>query len=162
MDDAKDVVLSAHRDAASVVAQWSIERAKGTAGRVSVRAPKTLKDRGAAIMNPAGFWSRALESTDSQPREIELGIQMAAAKLKAGDLDFVLESGLGQVAWLSALALELRGDADSLPVDSAARGRLLALSLKCQGAAAKLVLSLGALVRLGTDNARNCTVVDEQ
>lgn len=150
MDDAQQAVLAAHRDAASIVAQWSIERAKNSGGSGG-HTPRTLKDRGAAIMNPAGFWARALESTDSRPREIEQGVRMAAAKLKAGDLDFVIESGLGQTAWLSALALELQGDADDLPVGSAARARLLALAMRAQGAAARLMLSLGALVRLGPE-----------
>jgi len=148
MEDAKQEVLAAHKDAAAVLAQWSIEPSK-RAGRADVGEPKVLKDRGAAIMNPAGFWARALESTDSRPREVELGLKMAAAKLKSRDLGFVMESGLGQVAWLSALALELRGDADELPVDSAGRARLLALTLKCQGAAARLMLSLGALAAMG-------------
>lgn len=151
MDDAKQVVLSAHRDAAAVLAQWKIERSKSVRREVDAN-PKTLRDRGAAIMNPAGFWSKALASTDSRPLEIEHGMRMAAAKLKAGDLDFVIESGLGQIAWLSALALELRGDADSLPVDSAARARLLALAMRAQGSSAKLMISLWALVRLGPDS----------
>ncbi|OIQ70483.1 hypothetical protein GALL_479050 [mine drainage metagenome] len=148
MQDAKQVVLSAHRDAAAILAQWGVERSKVARGG-GVRVPKTLKDRGAAIMNPAGFWARALEGSDSRPREIELGLKMAAAKLKAGDMAFVLESGLGQVAWLSALALELRGDADELPVDSAGRARLLALAMRAQGAAAKLMVSLGAMATMG-------------
>jgi hypothetical protein len=147
MESGKDEVIAANREAAAVVAQWLIDRSRQQRSSTGI-LPRRLRDRGMSITNPAGFWTVALQSTDSNPREIEQGLKLAAAKLQAGDIGFVIESGLGQVAWLSALALELRGDADELPVDSAARARLLALSLRAEGSAAKLMLSLGALLRL--------------
>lgn len=150
MDDLQNEVLSAHRDAAAAIAAIAIERSKRTGVR-SRSVPNVLLDRGAPVTNPAGFWADALEGTDSRPREVEASIKLAAAQLKLGNLDFVIESGLGQVGWLSAMALELKKDADDLPVGSAERARLIGLSLRCQGAAAKLMLSLGALVRLGPE-----------
>lgn len=146
--DVKNEVLAAHSEAASAISAFSIERAKRTGGGGSRNAPRMLKDRGAPVTNPAGFWAEALGSEESRPREVESAIKLASASLKLGNLDFVLESGLGQVGWLSAMALELKRDADDLPPESAGRARLIALSLRCQGAAAKLMLSLGALVRL--------------
>lgn len=147
-ENVEDKVRTAHGEIAAVVAQWRVERARESR-RGGLASPAKLLDRGAAITNPAGFWGEALASTDSSHAAIEHGVLMAAAKLRAGDLSFVLESGVGQVAWLSALTLELAEDANRQPIDSAARVRLLQLAMRAQGAAAKLMLSLGALASMG-------------
>lgn len=152
MDERKQEVMAAHGMVAKLMAQVVVERARG-APKGTRLEPRKLKDRGSAILSPSAFWGRALAATETELEDAALGIKMAAAKLKAGDLDFVIESGLGQVAWLSAVALELKGDADDQPVGSPARARLLALSMRAQGTAAKLMLSLGALVRVGPDGA---------
>lgn len=143
---AEQQVREAHQEVALVMTQWRTLKAKAS-GR-DITYPANLKDKGSAITNPAGFWATALKSTDSPKGTIESGILLAAAKLRGGDLGFVLESGVGQVAWLSSLALELKADADSQPVESSARERLLRLSLKAQGAAAKLMLSLGVAAQM--------------
>ena len=148
---AEQQVREAHQEVALVMAQWRTLKAK--ASKRDITYPANLKDKGSAITNPSGFWATALTSTDSPKGMIENGILLATAKLRGGDLEFVLESGIGQVAWLSSLALELKNDADSQPIESAARDRLLRLSLKAQGAAAKLILSLGGLARMTTGDA---------
>jgi hypothetical protein len=145
--NAEQKVIEAHQEVALVLSQWRIAQAKDN--NKGVARPAQLTDKGSAITNPSGYWATALTSTESSKAAIELGLLLAAAKLRAGDISFVVESGIGQIAWLSSLALELKEDADRQPVESAARARLLQLSLRAQGAAAKLMLSLGALAKMG-------------
>jgi len=145
-EEVEQNVRAAHQDLATVLAQWRVYGAKR--GAAGASHPGRMANRGEAIMNPAGFWAGALADPDSSVEAIEHGVRVAAAKLRAGDLSFVFESGVGQVAWLSALALALAEDANSQPAGSGAHVRLLQLSMRAQGAAAKLMLSLGALARL--------------
>lgn len=141
--DVKDSVLEAQREVTSVLARVAARR-----GRQESRVSK-LRDRGAAISDPSRFWGMCLQSSETDDIEsVASSLRLAAAKMKAGDMGFVYESGLGQVAWLSAVAIELKGDADQLPLESAQRARLIELSMRAQSAAAKLMLSLGALGRL--------------
>lgn len=148
---AEQKVIDAHQEVALVLSQWRIAQAKDN--NKGIARPAQLTDKGSAITNPSGYWAMALTSTDNSKAAIELGLLLAAAKLRAGDISFVVESGIGQIAWLSALALELKEDADRQPVESAARARLIQLSLRAQGAAAKLMLSLGALAKMGDDGS---------
>jgi hypothetical protein len=153
-------VIKANAEIASTIAQWkTLQARKSSKGNVAL--PARLKDRSPAITNPAGFWSMALtENKEGQVEvsEIEQSLKLTAAKIKAGDSSFVIESGLGQVAWLSSLAIELKADADDQPVDSVARERLLRLSFRAQGAAAKLMLSIGVMSQI-SDNSS--TLVNE-
>lgn len=143
---AEQKVIDAHQEVALVLSQWRIAQAKDN--NKGIARPAQLTDKGSAITNPSGYWAMALTSTDNSKAAIELGLLLAAAKLRAGDISFVVESGIGQIAWLSSLALELKEDADRQPVESAARARLIQLSLRAQVAVAKLMLSLGALVKM--------------
>lgn len=145
--DSKQVVLEAHREVASILASVAVQRSKEL--QTNGRSASRLRNREAAISNPSQFWGGWLQSSDGPDIEsVAASLRLAAAKMKAGDMSFVYESGLGQVAWLSTVAVELKGDADKLPIDSPKRARLIELSMRAQGAAAKLMLSLGALSQL--------------
>lgn len=145
MENQREVeVLKANKEIASIITQWRVEQSRKV-GKGSVARPARLQDRSPAILNPAGFWAVALaNSGDGRVGEVEIeqAVRLTAAKVMSGDISFVVESALGQVAWLSALALEFKKDADNQPADSASRIRLLNLSLRAQGAAAKLMLPL--------------------
>lgn len=140
-------IIKANSEVASVISQWRVEKLRKTS--IDVARPSRLQDRSPAITNPAGFWSAALTSTGGiSAVEIEQSVRLTAAKINTGDVSFVVESALGQIAWLSSLALEFKQDADEQPVESASRIRLLNLSLRAQNTAAKLMMSLGALSKV--------------
>lgn len=150
--DSKETVQEAHREVAALLARVAAQRFKQE--RSGVRSASRLRNRGAAISDPSHYWAGTLQSSEGADiEEVAVSLQLAAAKMKAGDLSFVYESGLGQVAWLSTVAIELKADADELPLDSAKRARLIELSMRAQNAAAKLMLSLGALAKLRTENS---------
>lgn len=156
MDNQLEIdVLKANKNIASIVAQWGLEQ-KRKVSKGNVARPAILQDRSPAITNPAGFWAVALTNNgDGRVGELEIeqSVKLTAAKLEAGDISFVVESALGQIAWLSSLALEFKQDADNQPAESSARIRLLNLSLRAQGAAAKLMMSLGALAKIGESDS---------
>ena len=74
-------------------------------------------------------------------------IRMTAAKIRAGDLSYVVESLLGQAVWLQALALRMSDYAATVadPRRKAAIGHLL---LKTQSTAAKILASLATAAYL--------------
>jgi hypothetical protein len=140
--DSKEVVLEAHREVSTVLARVAAQRSRSSP-KVS-----SLRDRGAAISEPARFWAGWLQSSESPSIDsVTAGVRLVAAKLRAGDIGFVYEHGVGQVAWLSTIAIELKADADKLPLDSPKRVRLIELSMRAQSAAAKLMMSMAALVQ---------------
>lgn len=141
--NAEEKVNEAHKGVAIVVTQLLAQRAKN-----NNRGVAGLEDKGLSITSPRCFWAKALTRSDIPKETIEQEIKLASAKLRAGDLEFIIESGIGQVAWLSSISLELKEDADRQSASSVARERLIKLSLKAQEAAAKLILSLGALAKM--------------
>lgn len=149
----KQALLDAHHEAARVVAQSRlvdlIEARRG-------RNRGTVVRRGDAVLDPAKFWAAALSSGGTLA-QAEDGLRLAAARLKAGDTAFVIESATGQLAWLSALAVEMKEKADKAG-SANAFNQFMALALRAQGAAAKLALSLAALNKL--DGAAVVTVGD--
>src|SRR5450830_837918 len=142
----KEELTTVHCEIAGTLAQLMIERSKNRS-EVVARSSTGVRSS-AAIMNPAGFWAEALAHGDTEPGEIELGLRMAASKLKAGDMNFIIESSIGQVAWLSALALDIKTQADKLPSYAPNKPKLLAMSLRAQSNAAKLMLSLGEFIKM--------------
>lgn len=118
------------------------------ASRRGVSRSTVVRGGGAAILEPARFWAGSLvEGSDFQA--VANGLRIAAAKLMAGDTSFVMESCTGQLAWLSAFAVEMKAKADRPGIGASSQARYLTLSLRAQGAAAKLALSLAAMASVG-------------
>lgn len=133
----------------SEIAELSAELENRRAIAVSRNEPAPI---GIEIQfDPSGLYGRAvsvLTTPDGSPRlspdDIAFSIRMLAAKAKTGDIDFVLESLVGQATWLQAAAAALALEIDSAKTtrDRKAIGDLL---LKFQATATK---SLEALARI--------------
>lgn len=150
MNDKEIEVIEANREVASLVAQMKVKATQNVGSSNRHKSLPEYSNKVQASEKPANFWAWALSSNEERSDHsgldsMGLVIKMAAAKLRAGDTSFVFESCLGQVNWLSATAVELKEQADTLPLDSAKRSRLLDQSFKFQNSASKLLLSLGAL-----------------
>lgn len=106
---------------------------------------------GALLANPAAFWSGAATVEaygDGESVEpLAHAVKYAAAKLAAGDLDFVRESLIGQSQWCGVLAVKLMQRAENEPRYDRSVG-LIKLALAAQRQAATSLATAAALNRL--------------
>lgn len=113
---------------------------------------------GGTLSKPAEFWAGACVlqgAAGSSPAvgDIEAIAQahkLAAAKLAAGDFEFVRESLIGQAQWSSVLAVKIAARAEG--EDKPERlSLLLKLALQAQRQAAQALATAAALNKLSED-----------
>lgn len=145
----KQELYASHQQVALVLAQQMQEMKRPQS--LTTRRTDTdtvVRHRAAAILSPVKFWAASLLGDEpNSVAAVEDGLRVTAAKLLAGDISFVSESILGQIAWLSSLTLDLQQKAAQPGISYSAQCRYIELALRAQAAAAKVMLSLSALAR---------------
>ena len=124
------------------------------AGRRGQLVPMQVAALAGSLASPADCWARAAVGTldglniEDQATLVASSIKVAAAKLKAGDLDPAREALIGQAGWLGALAVRLEALAAEVPSEHGAaqeREGLIKLALRAADAAGKAMASAAAL-----------------
>lgn len=136
---------------------WSLK-----AGRRGQLVPMQVAALAGSLASPADFWARAAVGTldglniEDQAVLVSSSIRVAAAKLKAGDLDPAREALVGQAGWLGALAVRLEALAAEVQNEHGGaqeREGLIKLALRAAEASSKAMASAAALnaIRGGAD-----------
>jgi hypothetical protein len=103
------------------------------------------------LHKPAEFWAGAsgLEAgSDSEGLEVlALGIRMASAQMRIGNLDFAREALIGQSQWCSVLAVRLAAQVEGED-NIEKQGPLIKLALAAQRQAAQALATAAALNKL--------------
>jgi hypothetical protein len=120
-----------------------------------------VKALGVQIANPSAFWSGAAvlqfsaDGDRGMAEPLAMATKYAAARLAAGDLDFVRESLLGQAQWCGVLAVKLAQNADAeVKLDRSVS--LLKMALQAQRQSAAALATAAALNKL--ESADSVTV----
>lgn len=141
--DRESEVIDAQQTIAQVVSQILVSK-EARSNRFNGNMVKV--DGGGSVLDPCGWWAAAASTeSEASPLDVANAIKLNAAKLQMGDMSFVVQSGLGQVAWLSAMSVNFANKANMHGVSYNQQGRYMDISLKAQTAAAKLMLALAAL-----------------
>lgn len=105
----------------------------------------------ALLFEPAEFYGRAAAGMMGKvtggtvtATDLARSIRMAAAKIRAGDLSYVLESMVGKAVWLGVLAQSV-SDYGSVIHDPRRKVTLGHLVLKIEATATKILASLAAV-----------------
>jgi len=124
-----------------------------TAG--ALRGQMCMNALGGSLAKPSQFWAGACvvegagggANAGESIIAIEQAHKLAAAKLAAGDFEFVRESLIGQAQWASVLAVKIgaRADSEDRPERLA---MLLKLALQAQRQAAQALATAAALNKL--------------
>lgn len=133
------------------------------AGRQTGRQPAIRSGAaalGTKLANPAAFWSGAAalqfsEGGGDVAEPLAFATKYAAARLAAGDMEFVRESLIGQAQWCGVLAVKLAQNADAESRFDRSVS-LLKLSLQAQRQAAAALATAAALNKL--ESADSVTV----
>lgn len=137
-------------DAGMKLAQRSAQMRRG----LPMDAEPTGGALGALISDPLTFWSGAAavkaQGDQGTVGAMVLGLQLASARLAAGDLGFVRDSLLGQAQWLSVMTIRLAAQADGAARPEQAT-QYVKLALQAQRQAATCLASAAALGRLGVE-----------
>lgn len=140
-------------------------RSRGWSLRVGQRGqlvPGQVAALASSLASPADFWARAAVGTleglspDEEATLAATSIRLTAAQLKAGNLDPIRESLVGQGAWLGALAVRLEALAAEVGDGHGAaqeREGLIKLALRAAEASSKAIASAAALnaIRAASD-----------
>ena len=104
--------------------------------------------RVARVLNPCRLFAESMAADVADVGDIERGLRMAAAKVKAGDMTFIHESLVSQALWLQNIAVDALKMAEG-GKRAADVERLAGLAIRAQAAAAKVLSSLAALNAFG-------------
>lgn len=113
-------------------------------------------ERTTLLFDPAELYGRAAvkmassispDTADVTAGDIARSIRMTAAKIRAGDRSYIIESMLGMSVWLQAMAVSL-ADYGAGISDSRKKAALGHLLLKMEATSAKILASLAAVACL--------------
>ncbi len=111
---------------------------------------------GVALSKPSEFWAGACviesRSETEQIEALALSVRLASVQMRAGNLDFVRESLIGQAQWAGVLAVKLAAQAEG-EAKPERQEAVIKLALKAQQQAAQALATAAALNKLVDSDA---------